>query len=60
MDVKINSGCIGCGMCETLCPDVFEMSSEGVAEVKKIPGVEDIGKVNNAADNCPVGVIEVK
>ncbi len=60
MDVKINGGCIGCGMCETLCPDVFEMSSEGIAEVKKIPGVEDISKVNNAADNCPVGVIEIK
>jgi len=24
--------CIGCGLCEGLCPDVFKMNDEGKAE----------------------------
>ena len=34
------SGCIGCGLCPTLCPDVFAMAEDGLAEVivPEIPG----------------------
>ena len=59
MKVKINNGCIGCGMCESICPAVFEMSSEGVAQLKKEPLTEDIKSVKEAAESCPVGVIEI-
>jgi len=55
--VWINEGCIACGLCEEICPEVFEQND--TAEVKE--GVdyskyED--KIKEAAENCPVDVIE--
>jgi len=48
--------CIGCGLCPSLCPEVFEMNSDGKAEVKaqkKIPCVKE------AIENCPVEAISM-
>jgi ferredoxin len=27
------SGCIACGMCVSICPDAFQIGSDGLAEV---------------------------
>lgn len=27
------SGCIACGLCPTICPEVFRMADDGLAEV---------------------------
>ena len=37
------SGCIGCGVCTTLCSDVFAMAEDGLAEVivPEIPGTAE-------------------
>ena len=43
--------CIGCGLCTTLCPDVFELNEEG-----KAVAVNE-GEVQDAIDNCPVSAI---
>ncbi len=54
-------GCIGCGLCETLCPEVFRMADDGYAEVYVDPvpeSAEDAAK--DAADSCPVSVITVE
>tara|TARA_Y100000310_G_scaffold306787_1_gene348257 strand:- start:20579 stop:20749 length:171 start_codon:yes stop_codon:yes gene_type:complete len=54
--VKINQEtCIGCGSCEAVCPDVFEMA-DGKAHVK--PG-SDSSKpcVKEAIEGCPVDAI---
>ena len=32
MKYVVNDGCIGCGMCEATCPEVFSMTAEGVAK----------------------------
>ncbi|WP_195267152.1 ferredoxin [Eubacterium sp. 1001713B170207_170306_E7] len=62
MNVSIDeSGCIGCGLCTQVCPEVFEMNDSGVAEVimEEIPeNLED--SVQEAADGCPVEVITVE
>ena len=55
--VWIIEGCISCGLCEELCPEVFKQ--EDVAVV--IDGVnyndfED--QIKEAADSCPVEVIK--
>jgi len=46
--------CIGCGTCVLICPKVFEMSSDGKAEVKE---QKDIPCVDEAIDMCPVDAI---
>ena len=32
MKYVVNDGCIGCGLCEGTCPEVFSMTDEGVAK----------------------------
>lgn len=55
------SGCIGCGLCPTVCPEVFQMADDGLAEVISedvTAGAEDTAK--EAAESCPVSVITVE
>ena len=51
--VKINEeGCVGCGMCESMCPDGFEMV-DMVAKVKD----KNADCIEKAARACPRQVI---
>lgn len=55
--VEIIEGCIACGLCSDICPEVFEM--DDLATVK--PGVnysDYKNKVKEAAESCPVEVIK--
>lgn len=60
---KIN-GCIGCGACTAICPEVFEINGDGIAE--NIFGedaeiAEDLEtSVEEAASACPVSAITVE
>lgn len=50
--------CIGCGVCASVCPDVFEMGSDGIAIV--IDGSDcGCGCCEEASENCPVGAIKL-
>jgi ferredoxin len=54
-------GCIACGLCTTICPEVFRMADDGLAEVyvDVVPEeVEDSAK--EAEESCPVEVISVE
>lgn len=44
--------CIGCETCVELCPDVFEMDSDGEKAVVKNPDSTD-ECVDEAIDTCP-------
>lgn len=59
MNAHVNGNCIGCGLCASVCPDVFTLTDEGVAAARDEidPGQE--GMVREAADGCPVDAIEV-
>ena len=48
--------CVGCGVCASLCADVFEMQDDGKA---KIISNDDCDH-NEAIDNCPVGAIKTE
>ena len=58
MKVKVNEGCLGCGACTGICPDVFELDDEGLAKVI-VEETEDPA-VQDAIDGFPVGVIEAE
>lgn len=59
MKYFINDNCIGCGMCASICPEVFEMTDEGVAKASEL-AVDTIQEASaqDAMDGCPVGAIE--
>lgn len=55
--VWIEEGCTSCGMCESLCPDVFEMPDEAqVIEGADFEANEDC--IKESAESCPVEVIK--
>jgi ferredoxin len=57
MKIKVN-GCIGCGACTGVAPEVFEMDDNGLSTVKveKLTP-EQAEAVKDAIDVCPVGAI---
>lgn len=58
MKAYVNDTCIGCGMCNSICPSVFEMTDAGVAEASASVDSSDEASVREAIDSCPVGAIE--
>ena len=52
--------CIGCGLCESVCPEVFEMGDDGLAHV--IGGVtpELEAAATEAAEVCPTEAISLE
>lgn len=60
MKAEINrSGCIGCGTCASICPSVFQMADDGLAEVIAEPTPDMIGLATDARNSCPVSVISI-
>ena len=55
------SGCIGCGLCASVCPEVFRMADDGLAEVYVDP-VPDGAEASaaEAQEGCPVSVITLE
>jgi ferredoxin len=55
----VEEECIGCGMCQDSCPEVFKLNENGIAEViKPQGGPEDL--IQEAIDLCPVECIHWK
>ena len=53
--------CIGCGLCPSIAPSVFEMQDDGKAHetVEEVPdGNEDDSR--EAADSCPTNAIIIE
>lgn len=49
--------CIGCGLCASLCPDVFELREDGKSGVKNPSGECNLEEV---VESCPVGAISLE
>lgn len=53
--------CASTGTCMQICPEVFEVRSDGFLYIlQEAPGAELADKVNEAADLCPTGAISVE
>lgn len=57
--VKVNEDvCIGCGACQALVSDVFDLNDDGFAYVKEDADLSKYEEeINEAIDNCPTGAI---
>jgi ferredoxin len=61
MKAKVDKDtCIGCGLCPSICPEVFHMEDDGKAAAidGEVPG-EAEDSANEAEDSCPVEAISV-
>ena len=51
--------CIGCGVCVSVCPDVFELDDNSIAVV--FDGADlSSDSLDEAIENCPVNAIEAE
>lgn len=61
MKAHVNDACIGCGLCASICPEVFQMNDEGLAEAAPGAVPEELeAPVIEARDSCPVSAIETE
>jgi len=51
--------CIGCGLCASICPDVFELGEDGKSQVKNPQGCDKCD-CKTAAESCPAQAITLK
>lgn len=51
------STCVGCGLCEQNCPEVFKIEGDGIAHV--IAQSCDKHNLKEVAEQCPVNAITI-
>ena len=57
--VWIEEGCIGCGLAEAICPEVFSIRDNSMNCVMKGINLSEFeDKIKEAANECPVKVIK--
>lgn len=55
MPISVNKNvCIGCGACASICPNTFQIGTDGKAEVIS---ESDTECARNAKESCPVQAI---
>ncbi|GAA0236737.1 ferredoxin [Metaclostridioides mangenotii] len=63
MKAKVDKDlCIGCGLCPSICPEIFSMddsSDKAVASDKEI-GKDLVDTAKEAENSCPVNAIVVE
>ena len=60
MKAMINDNCTGCGTCEDICPEVFEVTDDS-ARVKEEEIPENLQEsCRQAAEECPVEAIDIE
>lgn len=52
--------CIGCGACQAIAPEVFEIEDDGLACVKGEITDSNKEDVIDASESCPTGAIKVE
>ncbi len=61
MKATVDDSCISCGLCEEVCPEVFEIGDDGMAIVKVNEiSPDDEACSREAAESCPVDAIHLE
>lgn len=61
MKVNVNKDqCIGCGACQAIAPDVFEIGDDGFACVTGEVTDSNKDEVIDASESCPTGAINTE
>lgn len=59
MKYYVNEECIACGLCTTICPEVFSLGESGTAEAVAEPvSGSDAAAAAEAMESCPVDAIQ--
>lgn len=60
MKPHVNDNCIGCGLCASICPQVFQLNANGLAEpvVEEVPADAE-NAAQEARTGCPVDAIDL-
>lgn len=60
MKLKVNQdACIGCGACQAIAEELFEINDDGLSEVKAEAKSDEVKeKAVEAIESCPTGAIE--
>jgi ferredoxin len=60
MKVEISSSCAGCGLCVSVCPNVFVFDKNYKACTKEGVEIEDYAKqIESCVSSCPAEAIKV-
>lgn len=51
--------CIGCGLCAEICPEVFYMNDDDIADVLEDANCDDVDCCEEAAESCPTEAISL-
>jgi len=52
--------CTGCGICVDKCPSIFELEDGVAFAATGVVPISEEGRVDDAADECPVEAIVVE
>lgn len=59
MKACVNANCIGCGLCEGICPEIFSMGDDGLARGSEFSEAM-LSLAEEARDSCPVSAIDIE
>ena len=61
MKVNVDKNvCIGCGACQAIAPDVFEIEDDGLATAHGEINDNNKADVIDASESCPTGAIKTE
>ena len=60
MRAKVNEDCTGCGVCEHVCPEVFELDGDMAKVIADPVPASEEENCRSAAESCPVEAIELE